>query len=401
MLILGLPDAADTADTAEPAVYELVRFGDDARLISHGTFAIAQLPPGPLVAVLPLSRLSWQAVRLPDLPKPQRLPAVIGLLEDQWLQSPASLHISLHPIEGAPADLANYWVCVCDAQWLSQALQALTSAGRMPQRLLPEWSPLDPDQDPVLHVWGTPEQPMLTWCSAQGVLWSAWPNPWPLLQSTPATIVAEPAVLELAAGALAVEPAALRTQTRAERWLAATESGFDLAQGAWSQTRGQRWRRLALAGWHDWVHQPHWRWARRSLAVLLAAQCLGLLSWAWLTEQALAQQQRELAAMLTQAFPQTQLVIDPAAQMHQALQRLRRQVGAPSPEQAEVMLGHLTQALPAPPELQALRFEGQTLSVKGLRLEAIDANQQKHLHSLGYELRSQADGLSMRWIERP
>ena len=125
MLIIGLPDTADTANTD---AYEHARFGEDARLISQGLLSVAEWPAGPLVAVLPLSRLSWHSVRLPDLPKAQRLPAVIGLLEDQWLQSPASLHLSLHPIEGAAPDQPNFWVCACDAQWLDQALQALIDA---------------------------------------------------------------------------------------------------------------------------------------------------------------------------------------------------------------------------------------------------------------------------------
>jgi hypothetical protein len=194
----------------------------------------------------------------------------------------------------------------------------------------------------------------------------------------------------------------VRTQTRYERWLVATQGGFDLAQGAWSQTPAQRWRRRFVSAWQDWAHHPRWRWMRRAVAVMLAAHTLGLLSWAWWTEQAMARQKSDLAAMLTQAFPETQLVIDPAAQMNQALNTLRRQVGAQTPDQVEVMLGHLTQALGSPPELQSLLFEDNTLTVKGLRLESIEPEKLQALRQMGYELKPHSGGgLVMRWSAKP
>lgn len=396
MLIVALPDTPDID------AYDHVQVGDDARPIGQGMRSATDLPPGPLVAIIPISRLSWHSVRLPKLPKAQRIPAVVGLLEDQWLQSPATLHITLHPIEGATDDQDNHWVGVCDADWLSQVLQPLITAGRMPQHLWPEWAPLAPGQADTLHIWGPPKEAMLTWCNPQGVMVSRWPAPWPLLQSTPVTPVAEPTVLELAQNAWSSEPGAVRTQTRYERWLVATQGGFDLAQGAWSQTPAQRWRRRFVSAWQDWAHHPRWRWMRRAVAVMLAAHTLGLLSWAWWTEQAMARQKSDLAAMLTQAFPETQLVIDPAAQMNQALNTLRRQVGAQTPDQVEVMLGHLTQALGSPPELQSLLFEDNTLTVKGLRLESIEPEKLQALRQMGYELKPHSGGgLVMRWSAKP
>ncbi|MEY2622273.1 MAG: putative ral secretion pathway protein component of type secretion system [Pseudomonadota bacterium] len=396
MLIVALPDISDID------AYDHVQVGEDARPIGHGMRAAADLPPGQLVAVVPISRLSWHSVRLPLLPKAQRIPAVVGLLEDQWLQSPSSLHITLHPIEGATDEQDNHWVGVCDALWLSQVLQPLIDAGRMPQHLWAEWAPLPPGQADTLHVWGQPEEAMLTWCSPQGVMVSRWPAPWPLLQSTPVTPVAEPKMLELVQNTWPSEPGAVRTQTRYERWLAASQSNFDLAQGVWSQTPAQRWRRRLISGWRDWAHQPRWRWMRRAVAVMLAAQTLGLLSWAWWTEQTMARQKSDLAAMLIQAFPQTQLVIDPAAQMDQALHALRRQVGAESPDHMEVMLGHLTQALGHPPNFQALLFENSTLTVKGLKLDAIEPKKLQALRQMGYELKPHSGGgLVMRWSPKP
>ena len=65
------------------------------------------------------------------------------------------------------------------------------------------------------------------------------------------------------------------------------------------------------------------------------------------------------------------------------------------------MLGHLSQALPQAPELTRLRFEGQSLTLEGLRLDAIDAAGQQRLRQLGYDLQAQPDGLIMRWRAQP
>ncbi|MDI9331623.1 MAG: type II secretion system protein GspL [Alphaproteobacteria bacterium] len=395
MLILGLPDS-DASTT-----YEHARWGDDARLISQGPLAVGDLPAGPVWAVLPGSRMSWYAVRLPPVPRAQRMAAVQGLLEDQWLQSPDTLHISLHPIAGAAPDQPNYWVCTCDAQWLSDSLQALIRAGRTPQRLLPEFAPVSAGQTDAVQVFDHASVTHLAWCRSDGVLIAPWPSPWPLLHATPAVRIAEPSVLSQIESSWGNEGDPVRTQTRAERWRAAGLTSFDLAQGAWSQTRAQRTWRQAQATWQALAHQPAWRAARFSLLGLVAAQCLGLLTWSWLSEEELQRQQRALGGMLTQAFPQTQLVVDPAAQMQQALQTLRRRVGAPAPDQAEIMLAQLTQGLNTPPQLQALRFEGQTLSVQGIGLDTLGPVQQQRLRTLGYELQAQPNGLSMRYRGTP
>ena len=105
--------------------------------------------------------------------------------------------------------------------------------------------------------------------------------------------------------------------------------------------------------------------------------------------------------MLTQSFPDIKTVVDAPQQMQQALNRLRLQVGAPGPSQPEVMLTHLTQGLSPAPALTRIVFDGQTLTVQGVRKDQLSSPQKERLRELGYSLQDTADGLRMRWGRAP
>jgi general secretion pathway protein L len=396
VLIIGLPHSPQSESL------DHVLSVDGMQVLSQGAAPASELPAADqLVAILPASRLTWYSIKLPAVPKSQRMAAAIGLLEDQWLQAPDSLHISLHMQADVEADQDNYLVCVCDAQWLRDALQPLVQAGRMPQRLVPEFAPVMPTQTETLHVLGTPQQPLMAWCRATGVLWSPLPCPWPLLQATPVHAHAEPALLAVAQAQAGVPPDAVHTQTRAERWLAAAALPWDLAQGEWSQTRSQRiWRQTVALGLTLW-HDPAWKTARWALSALLLTQALGLLIWAWLINQELTSQQQALGQMLRQTFAQTQVIIDPAAQMHQALQKLRQQVGAEHPGQLEVMLQQLNAQLPPQTRIESLAYDGKILKVQGSGAFQLDEAAQTRLRQLGYMVQSNAQGISLSYEGTP
>jgi general secretion pathway protein L len=398
VLIIGLPHVPQTES------FDHVLSADGVHVLRQGTASAPELPQADqLVAILPASRLTWYSVKLPAVSKSQRMAAVIGLLEDQWLQAPDSLHISLHMRADADADADqdNGLVCVCDAQWLRDALQPLVQAGRMPQRLVPEFAPVMPTQTETLHVWGTAQQPLLAWCRPTGVLWSPLPCPWPLLQATPVRAHAEPALLALAQSQAGLAADDVRTQTRAERWLAATGLPWDLAQGEWSQTRSQKlWRQTLALGLALW-HEPAWKTARWALSALLLTQALGLLIWAWLIDQELTHQQQALGQMLRQTFAQTQVIIDPAAQMHQALQRLRQQVGAEHPGQLEVMLQQLNTQLPPQTHIESLSYDGKVLKIQGSGPFQLGEASQSRLRQLGYQVQSHPQGISLSYEGAP
>jgi general secretion pathway protein L len=395
MLIIGLPHDA-LNDTCTQVFSE-----DGLRVQGSGLITPAECAAGELiVAIVPHTRLSWHAVRVPPVAASQRQAAVIGLLEDRWLQPPGELHLSLFPIADATPDGPNFWVCACDAAWLRQALQPWMAAGRMPQKLMPEFAPAANAQTETVHWLGPAERGQIVWCRAQGVLAASAPPPWPLLQSTPVQTRAEPDMVELA-HAHHGTPDAPASQTQAERWLLAASGPWDLAQGVWSQTPLQKRKRQAaeLAS-HLW-HHPSWRSARRALLALILIQAMGLLSWAWLMNQELASQRRELAAVLTQSFAQTTVVINAPLQMSQGLHHWRQSLGEAHPGQPETMLAHIMDSLAAPQAVQALRFDGRTLTLKGPTLAAIPAQQQQRLQSLGYGIQATGDGLSLSWSPAP
>ncbi len=105
--------------------------------------------------------------------------------------------------------------------------------------------------------------------------------------------------------------------------------------------------------------------------------------------------------MLRQSFPDITTVVDAPLQMQQALHRLRLQVGAAGPTQPEVMLAQLTQGMSPSPALTRIRFDGPSLTVQGLQMNALAAPQRQRLQALGYVLQDTAEGLRMRWEGTP
>jgi general secretion pathway protein L len=152
-----------------------------------------------------------------------------------------------------------------------------------------------------------------------------------------------------------------------------------------------------LALWHD----PAWKTARWALSALLLTQALGLLIWAWLIHQELDHQQQALGQMLRQTFAQTPVIIDPAAQMRQALQRLRQQVGAEHPGQLEVMLQQLHAQLPPQARIQSLAYDGKILKVQGSGSFQLGETGQSRLRQLGYQVQTDARGISISYEGAP
>jgi len=251
-----------------------------------------------VVAVVPHSRLSWFEVQLPPASHGARLPAVLqGLLEERLLDDPAQMHMVL------PSDATELTrqggitqVAVCDKQWLRDALAPLQAAGLTVQRLVPE---ISPSNTPLLHVCGTPDHALFVLSHAQGVI-TLPPNTghWPAFQplSDPALrLYAEPAMVAQVQQQLQHTP---ELQTAAQRWLAASHSRWDLAQGEWAQGRQQRlWRQLQAA-WQSLRHAPAWHPVRIGILALLAVQVIGLNALAWREQRDLRAQHAALHALL-------------------------------------------------------------------------------------------------------
>jgi general secretion pathway protein L len=370
-LVIRLPAQPVTASTE----FDFVLSRDGSTMESHGSAPAAVLPAAgragtELVALVPVQMISWHRVELPKgtTAASARLRAVLeGLLEDQLLDEPESLHFAVQPQAKAGAAL---WVAVCDRMWLRGALQVLEAVQRPVARIVPEFAP---EGQPVLYVIGDPEQPLLVAAGAEGV--SALPlsaqalallPPW--LEGAPC--VAEPSVAALAEQVLQRPPT---LQQAPQRWLQSAQSAWDLAQfDLTSSGRARAWKKFGTA-WADLLAAPQWKPARWGVILLLALNVLGLNAWAWRERSALDGRREAIRQTLTQTFPQVKVVVDAPVQMEREVAALRQRTGATSGRDLEAMLGALAAALPAPRPIGGLEYAGGELRVKGLNYSPDEA----------------------------
>lgn len=363
-LIVHLPAQPVSASTEFE--YALTHDGSTAQ--SHGSAQAALLPAptgagAEVVAVVPPAMISWHRVELPKgmtAGSPRLRPVLEGVLEDQLLDEPESLHLALQPQARGTAPM---WVAACDRAWLRSAVQALEAAARPASRIVPEFAP---EGDPVLYTLGDPQQPLLVLASSQGV--TTLPlssHALPLLPALPedTLCVAEPAVAALTEQVLHRQPV---LQQAPQRWVQSAQSAWDLAQFEFSSSgRARALKKLGTA-WADLLAAPQWRPARWGLVLLVAINLLGLNAWAWRERSGLAEKREAIRRTLTQTFPQVKVVMDAPVQMEREVASLRQLTGATSGRDLEAMLGALSTSSPPQRPVGALEFSGGELRVKGL-----------------------------------
>jgi general secretion pathway protein L len=387
-LLVLLPRQPVTASTE--FAYALTN--DGSTIESHGTAQAALLPQparagSEVVALVPASMLSWHRVELPrgTTPKSPRLRAVLeGVLEDQLLDEPESLHFALQPQARAGGPL---WVATCDRAWLRGALQVLEGAQRPASRIVPEFAP---EGSAVLYAVGDPQHPLLVLGGSEGVMvLPLSPQALPLMPALPedTPYIAEPAVASVAEQVLQRPPA---LQHEAERWLHSARSAWDLAQFEFSSSgRARAFKKMGTA-WADLLAAPQWRPARWGAVALVALQLLGLNTWAWRERSALDEKGEAVRRTLTQTFPQLKVVVDAPVQMEREVAALRQMTGATSGRDLEPMLGALSAAVPAQRSISAIEFTGGELRVKGLALRP------EEFQALAATLKNQGYAISMQ-----
>ena len=390
MLIIALP----LSPQDEPA-YVVSVDGLSVQSSGHCSPARMPRPGGEVVAVVPWQRLSWHTTTLPPVSAQRREAVLQGLLEDQVLQDAASLHW----VSAAGISSGETKVVVCDKAWLRAVLAPLEAAGLVVQRIVPELAPTETGA-PVFQGMGSADRPEVVACLGQAVL--GFPAPaWPACAShwTPgARLMAEPAVLEALRGLTGQEPT---LQTAPQRWLQASQSRWDLAQGEWAQSRRRRTWRSGLQAWQQLCHAPAWRAARWALVLTLVVQLLGLQVWALQARQHLAQLAQSSRQILQQSFPHVQVVVDPLRQMNQALHQLRLQSGAPAPDDLEMLLAQLAPLLPAGVTPQVLRYDGKTLTLQGLPRDPLAPQALERLNRQGYQWQARDQEWVLSWEARP
>lgn len=382
---------------------------DDGRTVLRTVEAPATLLPAAsgaeIVAVVPACRLSWHRLALPkgalkggvfQEGNSGRLRAVLdGLLEDSVLDETSQLHFAIEP---HPRTDEPVWIAACDRAWLDAWLAALAQAGRPVARIVPELAPGagDASGNSSLYITGTPDHAQLMRTGPDGVTLLplsvataaliAWPEE--------AEVLAEPGVAALAEHFFN-RPATL--QTAPERWLAATQSGWDLAQFDLRYTRGTRTRKHVSAMVSSLFRAPRWRAARWAAALLVAVNLVGLQAWAWKEQSALAAQRAAIRDTLTSTFPEVRVVVDAPLQMARAVADLQRRNGTASSADLETMLANFQAAAPDLPAPSAIDFIAGELRLKGVDASsAVVANISARLRPQGYSVRSDAGGLLMK-----
>lgn len=344
---------------------------NDGVNVARSGAAQASLLPAPshaggeVVAVVPVTMLSWHRIELPKgvTARSPRLRAVLeGLLEDRLLDEPETLHFALQP--GARTE-APAWVATCDRQWLQGAVQLLESTGRPVSRIVPEFAPHEP---PALYALGDPERASLVAVTGDGV--AALPLSTAALALLPSlpedtACVAEPAVAQLAEQVLQHRPI---LQQSSERWVRAAQSGWDLAQFEFSSSgRARAFKRMATL-WSDVLAAPEWRPARWGAVLLVAVNLVGLNAWAWRERSAIDSKREAMQRMLTQTFPSVKVVVDAPAQMEREIAALRQATGATSGRDLEAMLAALAAAVPPQRAVAGFDYSNGELRARGLGL---------------------------------
>lgn len=386
MLIIALPHTANTATSGYAHVHS-----DGQSVLRSATGAAATLSAhaGEVVAVIPYSRLSWLTAELPPGSHGPRLaPVLHGVLEDHLLDEPQHVHIVPEPhIQATARAGGTATVAVCDKQWLRDALAPLQAAGLTVQRLVPELGPTDL---PVLHVMGEPEQPHSVLTHAQGVTpvppntahWHAFA----MLQDPQLQVQAEPAMVARVQSLLQRQP---MLQSAAQRWVHASQSAWDLAQGEWAQGHAQRVQRTLQAGWQTLRHAPAWRPVRWGMLALLVLQVLGLNALAWRAQHGMNEQQLALNSVLTRTFPQVRWVVDAPLQMQRELEALQRNAGSASRTDLEPLLATLASVMPPDHVPTQLHFAEHSLRIQGVNLSEV--TQHPNLTAQGLQLRQEGD----------
>jgi len=355
--------------------------------------------------LLGAAQLSWHRVQLPKgaAGNSSRLRAVLeGLLEDQLLDDPATLHFALAP--GAAKD-ASTWVAVCDKAWLRSSLQTLETAGITVARIVPELVPdapadADPGDSPAgagsLYAIDNAGQALLLHASASGV------TPWPLQASTvallqwpqDAALRAEPAVAALAEQLFG---RSVQLQSRAERALAACQSDWDLAQlDLVNNQRSRSLKRMGAAA-RTLLQAPRWRAARWSLLALIAVNLIGLNVRAGADRATMQAQRKAIDAVLTGTFPTTQVVVDAPVQMQRALAALQQNAGTLGARDFETLLGAWAHAAPTAPAPSGIDFANGELRLRGVALAGPAlAEATQALKAQGYSLSASGADLALR-----
>jgi general secretion pathway protein L len=388
--------------------YDHVLTPDGKTITRQGRVAASLLPVlskagDEVVAVVPTQALSWHQVEIPKgvIDKSMlnrggqvaRLRAVLeGLLEEQLLDDPATLHFALAPDvrDGQPV-----WVAACGRAWLRAALQALELAQHRVSRVVPEFAPLagGAEHPSEWFVVQGRDAAQVIVPGVQGVTVLPLNAASVSLLSAPETqvLVAEPGVAGAAEQLFKRKVSLLHP---AQRWLQAAQSAWNLAQfDLASSGRTRTLKKLSLA-WASFRSAPQWRAARWATWLLLATHLIGLNAWAWKESAALESKRAAIRGTLLQTFPDVRVVVDAPLQMEREVSALQQAAGAVSGRDLEAILTALSAVTATDQALTAIEYTAGEARFKGLQLKPGEAEElAARLRAHGYTARTEGEQL--------
>ena len=334
---------ADASGLPGPqTTYGYVLSRDGVAVDRVGRCAATLLPKAQqVVAVLSDTDVAWHLITLPKAPASRMAAALAGVLEEALLDDTEHAHLALAP-DAAPGQPT--WVAAINRPWLLAHLTELEKNQTTVDRVVPSsW----PDAPAMGHFSLTKDAEQdegdgntlvqLTWSHPQGVAVL------PLSGGLSKTLLPSSSHTDMRWSATAA------AATQAERWLGAPvtvltaeQRSLQAARTLWNlrqfdltpSRRGSRW---ILDAWRT-AQGPQWRPARIGLAVLAAAQVLGLNLWANHLNSRLQQQRQQLTTVLQAEFPMVRAVLDAPLQMDSEVQRLRLRAGQTSSSDLEPLL---------------------------------------------------------------
>ena len=256
-----------------------------------------------VIAVVQDADVSWHRITLPKAPASRLRAALVGVLEEALLDDADAVHLAVAPLATAGQPT---WVAAVDKAWLQDELGRAREGDIFVDRVVPmAW----PDDPPAGHFHapaegvGSVESALLTWASVDGVARSASTAAW-RARSCPSRRRRRRAGPQRRRPPPRPSTGSARRSTcmpTEQRLLQAGRSlwnlrQFDLAR----RTRGAR----AVRDWARQLMSPAWRPVRIGVALLVAAQIVGLNLWAWHQKSAVESRRAAIQALVKKTFPQ-------------------------------------------------------------------------------------------------
>lgn len=361
------PGHAASAAPVGATEYVYVLTANGQTVARQGVAAAASLPRADtVIAVTGFTDVSWHRLALPRAPSARLRQALGGLLEEQLLDDPEDLHLAVAPQAKAGEPT---WVAVCDHTWLTGQLMALEKAKVRVSRVVPAVWPDAPETAYFHEVHDTPgstredgAELLVTWSTPEGVA------TWPLSGTLARNLLPEP--LPDGARCFATPPAAapaerwlghpVHAQTQAEHLLQAARSLWNLLQ--FELTPQNKGWQVVADQWRQFL-SPQWRPVRAGLLGLVAVQVIGLNLWAWHQQREVKLRREAITAVLKQAHPQVQVILDAPVQMRRETDSLRALAGQPGDSDLETLMQAVAGAWQGDTPSRGLAYDGTSLSV--------------------------------------